>query len=202
MAWLGLRARPAGGRHAQGTRLEPIIARCEKPIQAGMFARKTTGSEPVLTGLLSTLAGHRDLLSRRADVRPERETRREKLAATPRRAAPRPEVAPSDERPHSMGQRRNTRIIHYSATVKGRAAAFDFSVVVGPFFTPQKNQKNRENHRKLCRNCSGNNVLDTWEMRKTRSRPVGVTYFFAGGGAKPRRRVFSVTLTGIRNCKR
>jgi hypothetical protein len=87
MAWLGLRARPAGGRHAQGTRLEPIIARCENPIQAGTFARKTTGSEPVLTGLLSALAGHRDLLSGRTDVRPKRETRREKLAATPRRAS-------------------------------------------------------------------------------------------------------------------
>ncbi len=106
MAWLGLRARPAGGRHAQGTRLDPIIARCENPIQAGTFARKTTGSEPVLTGLLSALAGHRNLLSGRTDVRPERETRREKLAATPRRAAllVRKWHRPSDERPHSTGR--------------------------------------------------------------------------------------------------
>jgi hypothetical protein len=44
---------------------------------------------------------------------------------------------------------RNLPVVHYSARVKGGTLKKDFSVVVSPFFAPQKNQKNRESVQKL-----------------------------------------------------
>ena len=68
-----------------------------------------------------------------------------------------------------MTAARYTPSSHYSARVKGAFVQFAFSVVVPPFFAPQKNQKNTLAVQSLCTA----RELDTWVNEKNRVAVAG-----------------------------